>query len=95
MAVAERTSKDERIEARVTSETKAVFARAAALQGRSVTDFMVQSTLEAAQRVIREHEYLDLTQRDRMAFAEAVLNPPPPSNRLKQAARRHRHRLGD
>ena len=95
MAVAERTSKDERIEARVTSETKAVFARAAALQGRSVTDFMVQSTLEAAQRVIREHEYLDLAQRDRMAFAEAVLNPPPPSNRLKQAARRHRHRLGD
>ncbi|MBC8165068.1 MAG: DUF1778 domain-containing protein [Bryobacteraceae bacterium] len=90
MALVERTSKDERVEARVTSETKALFTRAASIQGRSVTDFMVQSTVEAAQRVIREHDYLDFSQRDRMAFVEAVLNPLPPSDRLKQAAQRHR-----
>jgi uncharacterized protein (DUF1778 family) len=90
---AERPSKNERVEARVTSDTKALFARAAAIQGRSVTDFMVQSTVEAAQRVIREHEYLDFSQRDRLAFVEAVLNSPPPSDRLKQAAKRHEHML--
>ena len=93
MPVVERASKGERVEARVTLETKALMARAANLQGRTVTDFMVQSSVEAAQRVIREHEYLDFSQRDRIAFAEAMLNPLLPSDRLKQAARRHQHML--
>lgn len=88
-------SKDGRLSARVTSETKALFVRAAEIQGRSVTDFMVQSTVEAAQRVIREYEYLDLSQRDRVAFVEAVLNPLPPGDRLMEAARRHQHLPGD
>jgi uncharacterized protein (DUF1778 family) len=91
----ERISKDERVEARVTSETKALFARAAAIQGRTITDFIVQSSVEAAHRVIRESEYLHFSQRDRLAFVEAVLNPPPPSKRLKQAAKRHQHMLGN
>jgi uncharacterized protein (DUF1778 family) len=95
MPIAERTSKDERVEVRVTSEMKALFVRAAAIQSLSITDFMVQSTLEAARRVIRENEYLDLSQRDRIAFVEAVLNPPPPSDRLKQAAKRHKRMLGE
>lgn len=85
--------KVERVEARVTPETKTLLARAAAIQGRTVTDFMVQATVEAAQRVIREHEYTDLSRRDRMAFVEAVLAPLPPGERLRQAAERHRHLL--
>ena len=94
MALAEHgVTKAERVAARVTPETKALLARAAAIQGRTVTDFMVQSTVEAAQRVIREHEYIDLSQRDRRAFIEAVLTPLPPGERLRQAAERHRHLL--
>jgi uncharacterized protein (DUF1778 family) len=93
--MADRTSKDERLEARVTSETKALLARAASIQGRSVTDFVVQSTVEAAHRVIREHDYLALSHADRMAFVKAVLNPQLPSERLKQAAQRHTHMLED
>lgn len=93
MAVIERTGKDERVEARVTSETKALFTRAASIQGRSVTDFVVQSAVEAAQRVIREHEYLPFSQRDRIAFVEAVLSPLPPNELLKKAARRHKSML--
>lgn len=86
-------SKAERLAAGVTPETKTLLARAAAIQGRSVMDFMVQSTVEAAQRVIREHEYIDLSQRDRMAFIEAVLAPPSPGERLRKAAERHRSML--
>jgi uncharacterized protein (DUF1778 family) len=93
MAVTDRTGKGERVEARVTSETKALLTRAASIQGRSVTDFMVQSTVEAALRVIRDHSYLELSQRDRTAFAEAVLHPPVPGKKLKQAAQRHRKML--
>jgi uncharacterized protein (DUF1778 family) len=50
----------------------------------------VQSAVENAQRVIRESQFLDLSQRDRIAFVEAVLNPPAPNEKLKQAAERYR-----
>jgi uncharacterized protein (DUF1778 family) len=46
-------------------------------------------TLEAANRIIRETEFLELTRRDRLAFVEALLNPPAPNAQLKKALQRH------
>ena len=45
-------SRSERLEARVTAEQKALIERAAALQGRTVTDFVLTSVQEAARRAI-------------------------------------------
>jgi len=42
--------------------------------------------IESARRVIRESDLLELTERDQVAFAEALLNPPPASARLRAAA---------
>ncbi len=85
----------ERLEARVSRETKALFERAAALEGRSLTDFLVASGVEAAKRAIREKEFLDLTERDRTAFVTALLTPVvKPNARLRKAAERHQQLLG-
>ncbi len=81
--------REERFEARVSREAKALCQRAARLQGRSLTDFVVQSAVDAAKRTIREHEFAELTLRDRMAFVESLLNPPLPNARLRKAAQRH------
>ncbi len=78
-----------RLEARVSGATKALFQKAAAIQGRSVTDFVVQSAVEAAKRTVQENEFMHLTQRDRVAFVEALLSAPAPNARLKKAAQRH------
>ena len=43
MARAETAAKRERLEARVSPEQKALIERAARLEGRSVTDFLVRS----------------------------------------------------
>jgi hypothetical protein len=43
----------ERLEARVTTEQKALIERAAALQGRTVTDFVLTSVQDAARRALR------------------------------------------
>lgn len=86
--------RDARLEARVPQETKAVLERAAALQGRKMTDFVVSSALEAAHRVLRESELSNLTQRDRITFVEALLNPPAPNERLRKAAARHAQVFG-
>jgi uncharacterized protein (DUF1778 family) len=81
--------REERLEARVGREAKALCQKAARLQGRSLTDFVIQSAVDAAKRAIREHEFTELTRRDRMAFVESLLNPPAPNARLQQAAQRH------
>ncbi len=92
MRVAEhrtRTAKIERLEARVSRETKALCQKAAKIQGSTLTDFVVNSAVEAAKRTVRENEFVELTQRDRVTFVEALLNAPAPNARLRKAAERH------
>lgn len=88
-------SKSARLEARISSEQKAKLARAAELRGQSLTEFLVTSAEEAATRAIRDHEVIDLSARDREAFAAALLaEAPEPGERLRAAAKRYRKRTG-
>ena len=79
-----------RFEARLTPEQKSILLRAAALTGRSLTDFVVTSAQEAATRTLREHEAMTLSLRDREAFVAALLNAPAPGPRLRKAAQRYK-----
>lgn len=78
--------KTARLEARVTIEQKALLQKAAALTGRSLTDFVVTGAEELARRTILEHQVTKLSARDAERFVEALLKPPEPSARLKSAA---------
>jgi uncharacterized protein (DUF1778 family) len=82
--------KPERLEARVTREQKQLIEHAAELEGRSITDFVVASAQSAARQVIQDHESLKLTARDREVFVQALLNPPQPTDKLRQAVRRYK-----
>jgi len=89
-----RRAKAERLEARVTAEQKSLIERAAALQGRSLTDFVLTSVQDAAQRAIEKHNLLTLSMRDSEAFVDALLNPRPVNDRLRDTVRRYRERTG-
>jgi uncharacterized protein (DUF1778 family) len=84
-------SKKERLEARVSAEQKELFSRAAALEGCTLTDFVVRTLQDAAARTIREHERMLLTAEDREAFVEALINPPPPNEHLRRAVHAYRN----
>jgi uncharacterized protein (DUF1778 family) len=86
--------KSARLEARISADQKSLFERAAALQGKSLTDFLVSSAHDAALRTIEQVERIRLNARDSAAFAEALLNPRPPTQRLRLAAQRYRKMLG-
>ena len=88
--VATPRAKVARLEARITVEQKQILERAADLQGRSLTEFVVNSAHEAAQAAIREHELMSLTARDTKAFVNALLKPPSPGKRLQRAAARYK-----
>ncbi len=94
MAATQTQEKNARLEARITPEQKEFFLKAAALTGRSLTDFVVASVQENATRAVREHETMILSVRDREAFVTALLNPPAPGGRLRKAARHYKERFG-
>ena len=93
-AAKKRFTRDARLEARIPRETKALWERAAAAQGKRMTEFVVSSAIEAAHRVLRELELADLTRRDKIAFVETLLNPPTPNAKLRKAAARHARVFG-
>jgi uncharacterized protein (DUF1778 family) len=84
----------QRLETRVTAEQKILIERAAALQGRTVTDFVLTSVQDAARREIEAHQRLELSVRDSQAFVEALLNPKPVNDRLRETVRRYRDATG-
>jgi uncharacterized protein (DUF1778 family) len=86
--------RNERLEARITKNQKALFKQAAELQGRSLSDFIVQAASEAATRIVQEHQVITLTAQEQATFVEALLNPPKPGPRLRAAARRYRKVMG-
>jgi uncharacterized protein (DUF1778 family) len=53
-----------------------------------------ETVAEAARRTIAEHETLHLSERDRAAFFEAMINPPEPSERLTRAFAEQARRVG-
>lgn len=84
------TNRTARLEARIAPDALAVVRRAAELQGRSVSDFVVAATQEAAQKTIAEVEIIRLSREAQERFAMLLLNPPAPTAALTQAFERHR-----
>ena len=74
-----------RLEARISPELHALLRRAAQLQGRTVTDFVVTAVQDAAQQAIEQAELLRLSLADQQCFAEALLAPPEPAPALRRA----------
>ncbi len=83
-----------RLEARVSSDQKDFFQRAATLTGRTLSELVIDSTQEAAAKIVREHEVIRLSRHEQAAFVSALLTPSEPGARLKQAVQSYRQKAG-
>ena len=79
-----------RLDARIAPDALKVVRRAAQIQGRSVSDFVVAAAQAAAARTIEETQIIRLSVEDQRVFAEAIINPPEPNDVLRRAFQRHR-----
>ncbi len=77
--------KRDRMHLRLDAASKHKLERAAAYSNRSVTEFVLANAVEAADKVIAEHERIVLSDRDRDVFFEAIVNPPGPNKALRDA----------
>lgn len=80
-----------RIEARITPDALVLVRRAAEIQGRSISDFVVAAARAEAERTIETTQVIRLSVEDQRAFAQAILNPPLPNDALKRAAAAYRN----
>ncbi|MDZ4834445.1 MAG: DUF1778 domain-containing protein [Candidatus Melainabacteria bacterium] len=86
--------KKERLDLRLPPAAKTQIEKAAELQGRSVSDFVVAAALAQASQVIEQQMVLKLCLEDSMALAESFINEPEPNKKAIEAARRYRERMG-
>ncbi|BAP88417.1 protein of unknown function DUF1778 [Burkholderiales bacterium GJ-E10] len=79
------TTATTRLEARISSDLHALLKRAAEIQGRTMTDFVVAAVQDASQRAIEQAEIIRLSRADQECFAQALLSPPHPTPALESA----------
>jgi uncharacterized protein (DUF1778 family) len=82
-----------RIEARIAPDLLAVVKRAAEIEGRSVSDFVVAAARDAAYRTIEESNVIQLAAEDQVRFVELILNPPPLAPAMERAREAHSKRV--
>ena len=83
-------SRSARIEARIAPAALATVKRAAEIEGRSVSDFVVAAAQRAAQHTIEQAQILRLSITDQERIADALLRPRKPKAALKRAFAAHR-----
>ncbi|MEZ5904080.1 MAG: DUF1778 domain-containing protein [Geminicoccaceae bacterium] len=88
--MARQITRSERIEARLTPEVLAMVRHAAAMEGRSLSDFVVTAAERAARQAIEEAQIVRLSAADQKLFVEALLDPPEPASAMKRAFAHHR-----
>jgi len=87
-------TRNARLEARVSSDQKDFFQRAATLTGRTLSELVIDSTQEAAAKIVQEHEVIRLSRTEQVAFVSALLAPSEPGARLKRAVQSYRQKAG-
>ena len=90
--VSTNTAHSERINLRLGETAKRQIERAASVEGRTVSAFIVSSALETAEKTIERHETVALARENATRFFDA-LAAPPPNNRLSAALEEHARRV--
>jgi uncharacterized protein (DUF1778 family) len=78
-----------RIEARIAPDALAIVRRAAEIQGRSLSDFVVAAAQREAERTVEAAQIIRLSIADQEALARAILEPPAPNDALRRAMHAH------
>jgi uncharacterized protein (DUF1778 family) len=87
------TATASRLEARITSDLHTMLKRAAELQGRTMTDFVIAAVHAAAQEAIAQSQVIALSMADQQTFADALIAPPKLAPAMKRALTRRKKLL--
>ena len=85
------SSKDERMELRVSSADKRIFKKAQKLSGdKSFSSFVVRIVKKEAEEIVSKNDRIIATEKDRQVFFDAVFGNTTPNQDLVAAAKRYK-----
>lgn len=82
-----------RFDARIPRELHNLLKRAAELEGRTMTNFVISAAQSAAQRVIEKSGVIRLSLEDQECFARALLSPAEKTPAMQRAFERQKKLL--
>jgi uncharacterized protein (DUF1778 family) len=86
-----KTSNKARFDTKLSKEQKELFAYAASLGGfRTLTEFVIYSVQEKANSIIKEHNTVLASQKDKEIFFNELMHPKKPNVKLQKAAKRYK-----
>jgi uncharacterized protein (DUF1778 family) len=83
------SAKTARLDARLPQSVLDLIKTAADLQGRSLSEFVIGSAREAAERTLQEQSRMQLSLDDQIRFAKAMLGSQKVAPAMRRAARTH------
>jgi uncharacterized protein (DUF1778 family) len=86
--------KQARLEARVSPDVLALLKRAAEIDGRSLSDFVVTAARQAAEKTVVQADVITLSYEDQLRFAQALIDPPPLTPAMECAIDRYKRLAG-
>lgn len=86
-AAARRT---QRIEARISPAALSIVRRAAEIQGRSISDFVVAAAQEVAERTVEKTQMIQVALADYDRIMDVLSKPPKITPAWKRAVKAHR-----
>jgi uncharacterized protein (DUF1778 family) len=89
------TTKNSRIDLRVTPEQKELLEKAASLRGISLSAYTLLHLLPVAKQELEAIEKLVLSDRDRDLFMSTIENPPELQGKLKTAIKKYNSKYGN
>jgi uncharacterized protein (DUF1778 family)/predicted GNAT family N-acyltransferase len=88
-----RRARSERLNARITPDDQALLTKVAAMQGVSVSTFVIQAARARANALLRRQRLIRLSARDQKTLISALLSPAEPNVALVRAAASHAREL--
>ncbi len=79
-----------RFDTRLSRSQKELFEKAARIKGfKSLSEFVIHTTQEAAMLIIEREKMILITEADKKVFFEAIIDPPKPNKALVQASKEY------
>ena len=86
-------NKKERINLRLESSAKNLIEKAASLEGKTVSHFILHSALERGEKTVKEHETISLNMKNSRDFFDALTGPVGFNEKLTSAFEEHEQRV--
>lgn len=86
--------KRHQLQLEIPTELHVLLKRAAVLKGQTLEEFVIESLTRGSEAVVLAGDVIHLSKVGQEAFAQAMLNPPPPNATMKRAFLRHKKLFG-